>query len=372
MLIEKRYGINAGGLCGMRKIDSFNMKRVLTLLLVHALLQTMTFAQRVFASHVIFSGDCSSMMIDGKKGWKLHDASVVSFFSYNDKELDWTLSICKKGDKQGDGYELCTVRRIIGAKTFKIAVSPDLFEWNDAARFVEKDTCIYIKGMLSATDKDGHTETLPLRFDVLPTKPNFSGKWIHIDFDWDNVDFNESSLFQLTFSAARCKSFVLQCSPSYIEDSSVAFSRGYVKILHDCDAYNFVEDKDVGYSTWGTFFVLQACNSYGKVVADDTISTTDCLEDERMKARISEFMQVMASINGPQESLFGISLKGRILHVDATKDNIDSIEIYDLTGKNVYVSAFLSTIELYNFPKGIYIVVCRKKGRIVQCQKIQL
>lgn len=336
------------------------------------LLQTQALSQGVLDSRVYSTGDCYAMIIDGKKGWKLYDASALDFFSHNDKELDWILSVYKKGERPGDDYELCPVRKEIGAKSFKIEAVPNLCDRNEAARFVEKDTCIYFKGMLSATDKEGYTQALPLRFDVLPTKPNFNGKWTYVDFDWDNVDFNKESLFQLTFSAARCNYFILQCSPSYCENSSVAFLRGYMKIVHDCDAYNFVEDTSVEYATWGEFFVLQAWNSYGKVVADDTISTTDCLEDERIKERILKFMHLPASINEQQEVVPRISLRGKTLHVDAKKDAIDIIEIYDLMGKRVYMNAFINTIVLDNLSKGIYVVVCRKKDSIVQRKKVQL
>lgn len=248
--------------------------------------------------------------------------------------------------------------------------NPTLWARN-AKPFEEKgDFSIYYKGVVYTLDGDEKTDSMVIRFNLLPSRPRITGVSFTQDcYDWDNDTFYPNSTFGITFSAARCEDALLATeSPHYTERPEKYDFFLHPEIRQESNGMLSVE---TSHTDWGEYYRLDVYNKYGIITGKDFFLTTDYITDPLILIRLKEISQ---ESNAVQHVAAGndirIVCQGNRIEIQGDKSGVSSLTLYDGTGKVVKHQSHGEDMHLSGLPQGLYILSCRTKDHQTITTKI--
>lgn len=202
---------------------------------------------------------------------------------------------------------------------------------------------------LSFTEDSGATESVILKWGLLPTRPIVSVlEFTYVyDWEWDDIWPNGNFCFKVEYNdAERVEYNVTQSfqfgSPSFFNYCYVIDSPSPAIINYDAD--------------WGEFIQISTWNKYGWANSD-IICTTDYITDPDILNRINEIASVTDLEEDAEDPL--ISKENDTL---AFKEPVD-VNVYDIAGKQALSLMNVDSVSLSFLNPGIYVINYRLSNK---------
>lgn len=249
---------------------------------------------------------------------------------------------------------------------------PTLWARN-AKPFEEKgDSSIYYKGVIYTLDGDEKTDSMVIKFNLLPSRPKITGVSFTQDcYDWDNDTFYPNSTFGITFSAARCEDALLATeSPRYTERPEKYTVDFFIhpEIRQEPNGMLSVE---TNHTDWGEYYRLDVYNKYGIITGKDFFLTTDYITDPLILIRLKEIGQGSTTVQqAVADNEIRIVNKGNRIEIQGDKSAVSSLTLHDGTGKVVKRQSHGEDMNISGLPQGLYILSCRTKDHRTITSKI--
>ncbi|MDE6552878.1 MAG: T9SS type A sorting domain-containing protein [Muribaculaceae bacterium] len=262
----------------------------------------------------------------------------------NDPKIkgEWDLEMLDKWDHY---------KNIPGVQTFDgyCLITPEILKncwWQDIA--MEYDECLnrdlFIL-RLSFTDEAGNTESIILKWGLIPTRPivsdvKFTYKY---NWEWDDIWPNGHFIFKVESQDAERLEYNVTNSFQFGPPFFFAY---YYEIESQSPA---IVDYD---ADWGEFIQVGAGNKYG-FSHSEIICTTDYITDPEILNRIQEIAAVENLEGDTEDPILNINNETITFSIPI------NITIYDISGKQIFFEKSTKEVSTSSFSSGIYLVSYR-------------
>lgn len=353
--------------------------------------------------HFLSAQYISNVVLQNGKPLSEGQALTVSdtcYFSANTDML-WSLKLYHIDARNTTEYLYAIKTDSIPSKSFRIL--GDLSDVDKSNKYFwkyfyqENSLDVLFKGVLFATDTlSGVTSEYPLEFNLLPSIPQI------IDCNWYNIEchphpddgfptlITDSSYFEVKFTA---KNDITRISIWYMmlnfniqgeENPYLKWSTHFYlypsDFSHINDTVSFIfPDREVD---WGEYIQFSVANRYGGEgdIESDTIFTTDYIENPLYLNEINEFIKWWKETGSSVENIItdnptsplgiNIDVDKDILRLSSSTGTINSVAIYDTSGRLRLVTNKNDLIDISVLPQAPYIIVCKTNNNELLTAKL--
>ncbi len=326
-------------------------------------------AQSIDSSILLQDGtivDCSHVFIDGE---------MPTFHAQNGscENSRWAFSVYDK-----NGKKIVCEESKTGATSFSFKITPSLFSGLNLVSDCQNieypnDSSVYISCVVDLHKNGIITSSLPLRLNVLPSRPKKKNASILGNFNFDLSSYYPSAELTIQFSSDRMKDCLLV---QFFSDNLDVFEfpeEGYWGLYIGVDinekSKNFYEIK-YNYADWGEFYKIVSCNEYGSS-SGDTIFTNSLIKNPEILNYLETIRNQTSAIDVVPNMNGQISIQNNKIILEGFISSKTITEIYSANGALVKKCYSTKTIDLNDLCSGLYIVkvISGNKNKYIKINK---
>ncbi len=290
----------------------------------------------------------------------------------SNEKVDWEFRLLAKKTN----FQYITVLESSDTDTFCIPVIREKLSYEssfgvdrDAS---ENDSLEYLVGEVRVTNKDSIVELFPVMLDVLPVRPcveSITWDTITLDPKWDSI--NEIAHIKI-FCRSRGGSAVrlgrldvaVRNGDYFGGEENIRWNEFETNIDYEQEGEYFTFDY---WLDWGRYIRVYVSNEFGGIYSSPAL-VQDYITDSYVLSVIEKYREELSGIdrNNNDESDISVSVSDNRIDISDDDGDLMAVRLVDSTGRVHLARSETTSIDISNYPAGMYIVVCRTKdNRIV-------
>lgn len=292
--------------------------------------------------HIFLDGEDCVLTSDAPVQWRFLLSKEYHYFDYNFmdmKDMDFPVWVKMV---ESDGMQ----------DSFHIII--DKINWHWTHRIdSDIDDSVYFDGMVQILINGEVRDSMPMRFNLLPSKPQIIDVKLDYVYNWEYGDF-DIGIFEITVVSHRATKYQLLehqrvwqyefpgDGPYYVSDIPIDYPSEEPTCL-----VNDVAD-------WGQYHRVGAANKYDIVWYPGNISTLDYVTDPQVLADIEKHRPITDIDNCPTSIPNEILILNNTVFVKGDFANL-KIQVYNLSG-HLIKSQEDNNMDVSDLPRGWYII----------------
>lgn len=287
----------------------------------------------------------------------LNDTCIFKVMGTEGNEgYKWSFRLEKK---DGSSYEL---KKTDDSPAFIISADSALYRnfylYRDLKQtIVANDSSVYFTGKIFCQSAENQTDSFPVRLNLLPSMPRIlEVKLIYNGYDTIIHDFKDAALC-LTYSAARATQMYLEYT-TYLPDNKYFFE--FIEDGGKLNPWESIHNFCTPGFYYEEYYTLFVRNNCGQSVSQDTILTTDYINDPEILKDLQEYWHTNSiKMNKIAENELQIYYDpiSENMYLKGDLSSIRELKIFDTNGKcRKIINKAEPVINLSSIEKGIYII----------------
>ncbi|MDE6115668.1 MAG: T9SS type A sorting domain-containing protein [Muribaculum sp.] len=298
--------------------------------------------------------------------WILPDG-IYSFSSEDGSPVDWDFYIYSDYEAH-ECYLACSSVE----SSARFEVNPATLDWKRAEKIYVGERNYY-KGMMEiSSSADEIVDAVELTFNLLPSKIKIKSIEYDCQYNWDldMIDFRNSP-FTIDFECENVESLLVRYYVDFVLELSEELKPNRFLLseflpIERAGSINRIVIKNID---WAQAFYFEVRNPYG-LSKSDYILSTDYIEDPAIMEKYNDFFGLteLENVAIPMK----IVVKNGFLHICGEENNVESISIFDMTGRMLYRQSDGNDINLSYYLPGYYVARLHLKNNETKTLKFRI